>query len=147
MRKQYEIQENYTLQLFFGVDQKIICLNLVTVSKLKILFDKIVSETANNFHAHRVSSDFDITFFKGCLISEDVFTLVQGWKKCEKSLSKSWTKLKIPSEIKLPLSKRGHFFNAQKNLRRSADPHKSPKTWFDRIKKWRRVGVVKYGVG
>jgi hypothetical protein len=75
MRKQYEIQENYTLQLFFGVDQKIICLNLVTVSKLKILFDKIVSETANNFHAHRISSDFDITFFKGGLISEGVFIL------------------------------------------------------------------------
>ena len=69
MLKQYEIQKNYTLQLFFGVDQKIICLNLVTVSKLKIFFDKFVSETANNFHAHRVSSDFDITFFKGGLIS------------------------------------------------------------------------------
>ena len=104
MRKQYEIQENNTLQIFLGVDQKIICLNLVTVSKLKILLDKFVSETANNFHAHRVSSDFDIAFLKGGFISEGVFTWVPNSKKCVKSLSQSWTKLKISSEIKSPLS-------------------------------------------
>ena len=56
-------------------------------------------------------------------ITSQLFTAVSI--QVEKSLG---TKLKIPSEIKLPLSKRGHFFNAQKNLRRSADPHKSPKT-------------------
>ena len=74
---------------------------------------------------------------KGGLISEGIFNLVPTSKECVKSLSINFliqvekslgTKLKIPSEIKLPLSKRGHFFNAQKNLRRSADPHKSPKT-------------------
>ena len=84
MLKQYEIQKNYTLQFFLGVDQKIICLNLVTVSKLKILFDKFVSETANNFHAHRVSSDFDITFFKGGLVSKGVLTLVPNSKNVRK---------------------------------------------------------------
>ena len=90
---------------------------------------------------------------KGGLISEGIFNLVprpylkrmceitvyqlfnSGWKKFENQIENTF-------EIKLPLSKRGHFFNAQKNLRHSADPHKSPKTWFDR-----RVGVAKYGVG
>ena len=86
--KQYEIQKNFTLQLFLGVDQKIICLNLVTVSKLKILFDKFISEPTNNFHAHRVSSDFDITFFKGGLISEGVFTLVPNSKNVRNSCPK-----------------------------------------------------------
>ena len=104
MLKQYEIQKNYTLQIFLGVDQKIICLNLVTVSKLKIFFDKFVSETTNNFHAHRVSSDFDITFLKRMLNHQRCFNFSSKLKKCEKALSQSWTKLKIPSGIKSPLS-------------------------------------------
>ena len=62
---------------------------------------------------------------KGGLISEGIFNLVPTSKECVKSLSinisiqveKSLgTKLKIPSEIKLPLSKRGHCFLMRRKI-------------------------------
>ena len=98
------------------------------ISKCLFGIFKFFQKTNEN-KSHSSKVEFVCSFFGRNVSLKKSFRLCLTFTNISIQVEKSLgTKLKIPSEIKLPLSKRGHFFNAQKNLRRSADPHKSPKT-------------------